>query len=112
MLIPAKARAYVNHGRWVADCPAECGGAMSLDPRQGLFACGVCKQMNEVEWPDNPDEIFETLMRRPLARNRNWFPTGHFLALRGSMAHGQTVNELLEEEERYGVDGSPDSGHR
>lgn len=109
MLVPAQARAYVNYGRWVADCPAECGGAMTLEGRQNLFACAVCKQINQVEWPPNPDEIFETLLRRPLAKNRNWFPKDHFLALRGNMPHGQTVKELEEEAEANGVDSPPNS---
>jgi hypothetical protein len=94
---PAQARAYVNHGRWIADCPVECGSALSLDPKQVTYHCPECKWMGQIEWPDNADEIWETLQERRIPRTRNWFPSGHVLALRSGSPHGQTVKELLEE---------------
>ena len=33
---------YVNHGRWLVDCPT-CGGPVMFDPNQSFIAiCGVC----------------------------------------------------------------------
>lgn len=97
LLRPAQARAYVNFGRWVADCPTECGCALELEPGKTLFACPECKTISETEWPDNADEIWEALGKRPAPRNRNWFPAGHELALRSNSPHGQTPKELDDE---------------
>ncbi len=33
--------AYVNHGRWLVDCP-ECGAPVPFDPKDGAAVCGVC----------------------------------------------------------------------
>lgn len=98
LLRPARARAYVNHGRWVADCPAECGCALRLDPQQASFACPECYTITEIEWPDNPDAIWQALLERPKVRNRNWFPASHELAIRANLPHGQTAAELLKEQ--------------
>jgi hypothetical protein len=66
-----------------------------------MFACPECHSMHEVEWPDNAADIWDALMQRPLARTRNWFPSGHDLALRANCPHGQTPAELLEEQGEY-----------
>lgn len=94
------ARAYVNFGRWIADCPNDCGGALAMEPNQTTFHCGGsggCGQIASVEWPPNPQEIWEALSERSRPKNRNWFPTGHNLALRAGCAHGQTPQELRDE---------------
>lgn len=96
-VITMRARAYVNWGRWVADCPIQCGGALSLQPAQGTFHCPECKTLSDVEWPANPDEIWEVLSARPVPKFRNWFPSGHMLALRAGCPNGQTVQELRDE---------------
>ena len=37
-LITHHCQAYVNHGRWVADCPRPyCGNALKLTPNQAVF---------------------------------------------------------------------------
>lgn len=97
LLTPAKARAYVNHGRWIADCPCECGSALSLEPKQTAYHCPECEWIGQVEWPDNADEIWEVLQERHVPRTRNWFPDNHFIALRTGSPHGQTVKELMQE---------------
>lgn len=97
LITPAKARAYVNFGRWVADCPIECGCALELRPGQLTFACVECKTITLLEWPDDPDGIWEALLERPAPKTRNWFPEGHELALRSGSPHGQTVQELRDE---------------
>lgn len=71
--------AYVNHGRWVADCPF-CSGAMLVSPRDPLFWCVYCRMEANNDWPMacvfplNRADIEQTLLMRPALRNRNWFP--------------------------------------
>lgn len=96
-LITNQARAYVNHGRWIADCPIDCGGALALSPRQASFACPECHTISQVEWPKDVDDIWEALLQRVAPRFRNWFPAGHPLALRANCPHGQTVAQLRDE---------------
>jgi hypothetical protein len=103
LLTPAQARAYVNHGRWIAECPRNCGGALSLTPRQTSYHCDECKWIGGVEWPDNADEIMEALEQRVVPRTRNWFPRDHDLAIRSNAPHGQTVKQLIEETEQNEV---------
>lgn len=98
LLIPdGRARAYVNFGRWIADCPADCKSAAELEPHQATYHCTECKTISAVEWPDQADEIMDALERRPAPRNRNWFPSGHTLAERAGVPTGQSVEELVEE---------------
>lgn len=95
MLIkPAQARAYVNQGRWVADCPQLCGGALALAPAQTAFPCPECRAITAVEWPDDVDAIWEALAKRPVPNTRNWFPPDHHLAVRAGCPHGQSVKDL------------------
>lgn len=98
-LLTNKARAYCNWGRWIADCPADCGGALALEPGQAVFHCPECHQLSETEWPKDPDGIWEALSERPVPNTRNWFPEGHTLALRAGCPHGQTVAQLNDETE-------------
>lgn len=96
------ARAYVNFGRWIADCPHNCGSALQLKSGQGVYQCVECGVLSEVEWPANPDEIWSALEERRAPKNRNWFPSGHVLALKAGAPHGQTVTELREETAEFG----------
>lgn len=102
-LITNQARAYVNFGRWIADCPMDCGSAMQLVKLQGGYHCTECGHLTSVEWPNNPDEIWTALEARPAKRNRNWFPSGHNLALRSGSPHGQSVEELQDETQEHKV---------
>lgn len=77
---PAPALAYVNHGRWVADCPSPgCGGAM-LVLKGGEFLCGTCfnaaigGEYRPIEWPAEAAQIEALLIGRPLAVHMNWNP--------------------------------------
>lgn len=101
LLVPAKARAYVNYGRWIADCPVECGSALALKPGQSTFHCVECQSISTVEWPKNPDAIWEALQERPVRRNQNWFPKGHVLALKSGCPHGQTPKQLRDETKEH-----------
>lgn len=69
--------AYVNHGRWVADCPFGCGGAeLAMDDR---FICRECRNAEArhrpipLVWPapGDVDAITAVLVVRPIL-NRNW----------------------------------------
>lgn len=67
--------AYVNGGRWVADCP-NCAAGISLhrDWAAALcFGCGASYAAALVEWPDDFEAIEGELALRPLV-NQNWFP--------------------------------------
>lgn len=42
VLMNTRGLAYVNHGRWIVDCP-ECGSPIRFEPKDGtLVYCGVC----------------------------------------------------------------------
>lgn len=104
-LLTDHARAYINHGRWIADCPRPyCANAEKLDTRQAMFHCSNCQLQAEVEWPPNADELWSVLARRPVPQTRNWFPASHDLALRSGTPHGQTVIELVDENRQHGVE--------
>lgn len=98
-LLTNKARAYVNFGRWIADCPMDCGSALQLQNGQPVYHCIECGFDTEIEWPNNVAEIWDALSERPAKRNRNWFPKDHHLALRSFSPHGQTAQELRDETE-------------
>lgn len=108
LLVPAHALAYVNHGRWIADCPKPfCGNAMQLDARQATYACGVldgrgqlqggCGLTTGLAWPVDAVWIWDALLRRPDPRTRNWAPAGHRQAVSDGFPDGQSVADLLAE---------------
>lgn len=104
MLTTTRARAYVNHSRWISDCPRPyCANAESLQPRQATFHCTNCLLVADVEWPPNADAIWEVLTARPVPQTRNWFPESHDLALASGCPHGQTVADLIDENRKHGV---------
>lgn len=98
LILPPRARAYVNHGRWIAECPYECGSALQLFGREGVMRCTECHSISPIEWPDDADDIWEALEERRLPRTRNWFPEGHHLALKSGQPHGQSAKELRDEQ--------------
>jgi hypothetical protein len=104
-LIVTVARARVNHGRWIADCPRRyCANAMRLEPRQGTFHCsgqGGCLMVADIEWPADADAIWEALLERPVPVTRNWYPPGHVEAVKLGLPHGQTAEELRAEQREY-----------
>lgn len=98
--------AYMNHGRWIAECPRPyCGNAVLLQPRQPRFVCkgpGGCAMEAVVVWPGNADELTAELERRPVPATRNWFPKGHYLAERWRLPSGQSIKDLRSEFADYG----------
>ena len=87
------ATAYVNHGRWVADCPtAYCAGAVVL--YRDTFLCGNCLnaecgyRYRLVTWPMDKGGIEEALSERFLPETANWQP-------------GETTDRLRSENAAY-----------
>lgn len=101
LIKPAQARAYVNHGRWIAECPNQCGSARKLEPNEVSFMCSECHVICGIEWPGDADEIWEALQERQFPRTKNWFPSGHDLALRAGLPHGQTPADLRQEQKDH-----------
>lgn len=90
------ALAYVNNGRWVADCPtAHCGGALALV--EGVpFLCGNCLNVETghryrpVTWPADRSAIESALEARVLPEQANW-------------RAGELVAALLDENVEHGI---------
>lgn len=102
------ARAYYNHGQWIADCPRPgCTNAQALTPAQWAFDCGAlpsglrtvggCNLVSPIDWPPNAAEITAELEKRPVPGTRHWFPADHGLAILSHSPHGQSVAELADE---------------
>lgn len=112
-LLTSRARAYVYSGDWVADCPRECGNVEYLYHRahpgapwgeqKSTFFCSYCRMVAEIEWPGDMDGIMAVLSARPIPHTRNWYPHGHATAVRFSVPHGQSVQDLLDENRENGV---------
>jgi hypothetical protein len=104
-----QAVAYVNCGRWVADCPRpHCNNAIALtsQPRQTMYHCAGedgCHVIAEVNWPNDADEIWDALQQRPVPATRNWAPAGHRQAVACGVPDGQTVSDLHAETKAHEV---------
>lgn len=90
-------QAYINHGRWVADCPF-CASAMLCAPSDARFWCVECGNYNNqdapmaVIFPRNWRDIEQTLLMRPDARTRNWKAP-------------ETIDDLIRENQEHNVRG-------
>ena len=84
------ATVYHNHGRWVADCPADgCPEAHTVTPGD-RFVCVNCGMVSKLGWPLNMEQIDRTLTPRPVPQTRNWVPC-------------ETITVLVEENIVHGV---------
>jgi len=83
--------AYVNHGRWVANCP-NCNGGIFGPPAHGSHdqtgACLDCGWVYTLDYPVQAQAIERLLLLRPKPDNRNWLP-------------GETVADLARENRVY-----------
>jgi hypothetical protein len=96
------ARAYANNGKWIADCPRpHCTSAELLLPWQPQFHCRSCHAEAPCEWPRDAPQLSEVLAGRGNPKWMNWFPAGHEMALRHGCPHGQSVTDLLGEDEEH-----------
>ena len=78
--------AYINEGRWVAECPDGCGSAIVVSETDPIYIClsppYLCpaeKEWFRVAFPRYKKSIEATLLKRPAKRpfyasNRNWCP--------------------------------------
>jgi hypothetical protein len=91
--------AYINSGRWIADCPRPfCTNAMMLEPGQSQFRCqSGCWLEASVEWPPDGQALWDELMRRPVASTRNWAPAGHPMARACHVETTETAADLRRE---------------
>jgi hypothetical protein len=91
---------YVNHGRVIMDCPYGCGNAYKYRRGQASQKCtgpGGCNYDFGILVDSSLPEICQELAKRPNPVNRNWFPEGHPLAVRGGLPMGQSVADLAQE---------------
>ena len=74
--------AYVNYGRWVADCPhILCTNALTVESGQTLFTCGWvgdppmpgCRGTSALDWPEDPAAVMAKLAGRPESE-QHWRP--------------------------------------
>ncbi|MCU4184032.1 hypothetical protein K6U06_06645 [Acidiferrimicrobium sp. IK] len=81
------AAAYVNHGRWMVDCPHGCGSAQYASHADRRMFCVECSSGGTglwitVSWPSPADvAAIEAALSCRLVPNRNWRP-------------GETVEQL------------------
>jgi hypothetical protein len=105
IVLTLRAYAYVNNGRWVADCPRpHCNNAVTVEPTQSTFYCagrGGCQLVAPLAWPLDVKEIWSALMARPVPATRNWAPAGHRQAIVTGHPDGQTAADLRDETARY-----------
>jgi hypothetical protein len=96
------ALAYMNWGRWVADCPADgCASAVAVAAGQTGIVCSN-NHISPLTWPTPATvvAIGVALDKRPDPRNRNWFPAGHPFATAAGYPMDQTPAELDAETEQ------------
>jgi hypothetical protein len=106
-----KAVAYLNHNRWVADCPAPgCTDARAVYPedQSGIpspvrLSDQVCA-FGHAFTIDMPPVEVEAQINAAMAERiskwrRNWFPRNHPRAISSGRPHGQSIRELREETE-------------
>jgi hypothetical protein len=99
------AQAFLDFGRFVADCPdGTCTSAVLVypldkhgDPTGERLSEGVCENGHrfaiDMPDPDTERRIVAALADRPEAL-RQWYPAGHVRAAEAGIAVGETVTEL------------------
>lgn len=118
--------AYIYHGDWVANCPQpDCGNVQFVcelplsqrskpriwGDRMDRFVCGYCGHgPTAVQFPSDDAGspwysygLEEAVDRRPIPHTRNWYPEGHPTAVAWGIPDGQTVEDLLRENEEHGL---------
>lgn len=90
------ALAYVNWGRWVADCPVDgCASACAVTPGQAAIVCSN-NHTSPLQWPPPATVIAigAALDKRPDPATRNWYPAGHPFAIAAGYPTDQTPADL------------------
>ncbi len=69
------AKARINWGRVIVDCPNQhCRSALALPPGWPLYVCWDCPAIGGIVWPDNLADIAAVLWLRPDPFTRSWEP--------------------------------------
>jgi hypothetical protein len=101
--------AYLNYGRWVADCPVDgCSDARALHPEDRYgnpspqpVPDTVCAAGHpyHIETPpaQHRDRLEQAVSERPLIQDRGWYPKGHGWAELNGYPTGQSVDDLRAE---------------
>ena len=86
--------ASVNQGRWIVECPSNCGNCIMASTRQPYYICTDCggDTWFEIVFPDNGEEIEQALLKRPAKKP--------FHAIHRNWDVGESV-ELLEEQTKH-----------
>jgi hypothetical protein len=99
---PTGVSARIDANTWLIDC--ECGAGNATDPAWGFACCFGCGAIHTtVLFPDDATLIEAALIARPNIRSRGWDCAGY----RGRLA-GQTVEDLVTENETIGLDVVPE----
>jgi len=96
--VGARLTAYVNDGRWIADC--SCGAGVVLDLGFAIGRCLECGAVYDVEkhvaLPATWKAIERALVKRPQPANRNWQAP-------------ETVADLQRENREHGIKDEDES---
>ena len=84
--------AYLNWGRWVADCP--CNSGLLIGNGSGVYRCRDCGERSQVRMPVEWQEA-ERLCRNRPPKHRNW-------------REDETIAGLIAENIMHRVPGAPD----
>lgn len=102
----ATAPAYYNYGRFVADCPQPgCTDARAVyHPQTGARQTeDVCAKGHRYQIdmppPDLEAQIVAAVAARPEDADKAWYPRGHTRALLAGLPTGQSVDDLIRENE-------------
>lgn len=79
--------AYINHGRWVIDCPNCNGGILAV---ANEVQCKECGRTYKAKFPSDREQAEHVLAQRPVA-NQNWLPDS------------ETVSDLKAENALRGI---------
>lgn len=99
--------AYVNHGRWIAECPSGCGHAIVASISNPYFLCTICgPKTNDGKWfrvafPANRTEIETVLLSRP--RDRSVPVSMPYMVKTRNWKRGESVEDLRKENAAKGL---------
>lgn len=73
--------AYINHGRWVADCP-NCNGGIAAWAENDACCCLDCGRVYHAVFPSTRkrDKVEAILLERPSGAYMNWNPDRESIA--------------------------------
>ena len=94
-------KAEINQGRWIVNCPSECGDAVISSKKVPYYICSMCGNVSNdgkwylIQYPKDKMAIENVLLKRPAiipfhAKTRNWFPN-------------ETVEDLEKENAERGL---------